>query len=154
MIDFLVSLFWVVMVWNICRIDGRCHIAYLNRKFHVRIRNKLAGRLLLYQFPEVGDEELRWYSKRGREIQRRIEQARGLLGIDGIASYLLLVPTTLFVWIKNGFIFLNGTPYRWYDFLFLGVQVACTMDFYLGYFLMWLARKKEKRSESSQEMVS
>ena len=138
MIDLLASLFWFCLVWTLCRLWTRCHVACLNRQFHLRLGNRVMRSLLLYQQGDAPKWALPW------------EETRELMGIDGILGYLVLMPATLFVWARDGYIFLTkGEPF-WYDCLFLGMVIFCTADYWLGYFLLWRRWKQEERKKQEQ----
>ena len=133
MTDFLASLFWSCLVWTLCKLWTRCHVACLNRRFHLPVKSKLLRHLLLYR---QGDRP-RW--------SLPAEETEHLMGIDGIVGYLLLAPATLFLWARDGYIFPNQGEPLWYDLLFWGAVIFCTADYWLGYFLLWRRWKKEEQ---------
>ena len=125
--DFLGSLFCFLMMWLFCKSTTACVYPCLNRRFHIAIRSKLLDHILLYH-PII------------------VEWAKDLMGIDGIISYATLIPSAIYLWIRDGkFLFFNpdgiiiSVSFKilfWCElFLFL-------LDFWIGYFLVWRAKRK------------
>lgn len=137
--DLVTSLFGFFVLLTLCRASSRCDLAFLNQRFHIRLRRPWLDRLLLHH-PAQSPRE--W-------VRRRREEARSLMGIDGILAYLLLVPPALWFQFARGcFSLLRvGTLPGWYEGLFWGFVVFATADFQLGSFLLWRKEGRKRREE-------
>lgn len=137
--ELVTTLFSFYLLLMVCRISTGCAFPLLNRRFHVRIASPRLQRLLLHR---VNQNPRAW-------AQRRIEKARGLLGIDGILAYLLLVPPALwFLFTRGCFTLMQvRTLPGWYEDLFWGFTMFATADYWLGYFLLWRREGRKGKEE-------
>lgn len=139
MADFLASAFCFYMIWLWCKYISLCDYPCLNRRFHITIRGRVLDRVLLCHPP------------------RRVnEWSRYLMGIDGIISYVTLIPSAVYLWVRDGsFLFFDPTGRViawWFVVLFFGEVGLFTLDFWLGYFLLWRKGKKaEKRNNEKPQ---
>ena len=81
--DFLGSLFCFYILWGCCRVATACVYPCLNRRVHIAIRSKLLDHILLYR-PII------------------VEEAKHLMGIEEIISYATLIPSAIYLWIRDG----------------------------------------------------
>jgi len=125
--DFLGSLFSFYILWLFCKVTTSCVYPCLNQRFHIAIKSKLLDHILLYQ-PII------------------VERAKHLMGIDGIISYITLIPSAIYLWIRDGkFLFFNPDGIiisAWFTILFWSELCLSVLDFWIGYFLVWRAKRK------------
>lgn len=125
--DFLGSLFCFYILWGWCRVATACVYPCLNRRFHIAIRSKLLGHILLYR-PII------------------VEDVKHLMGIEGIISYATLIPSAIYLWIRDGkFLFFGPDGIFisvWFTILFWCEFFLFLLDYWIGYFLVWRAKRK------------
>ena len=88
--DFLGSLFCFYILWLFCKYATLCNYPCLNRRFHIVVQSELLDRIFLYRPAKTNG----WTPH--------------LMGIDGIISYVTLIPSAIYLWIRDGkFLFFN-----------------------------------------------
>ena len=129
--DFLGSLCCFYILWLFCKYTTLCNYPCLNRRFHIVIRSELFDRIFLYHPPKSDGQE------------------QHLMGIDGVICFVTLIPSAIFLWVRDGeFLFLDSEAFMssapWYDIMFYGEWVLFLLDYWIGYYLQW--RKKNHKS--------
>ena len=120
------------MVWFFCKVTTLCNYPCINRRFHIVIQSELFDRIFLYH-----------------PAKTNYGQAQHLMGIDGVISYVTLIPSAIFLWVTDGeFLFLNSEAIMssapWYGIMFCCEWVLFLIDYWIGYYLQW--QKKHHKS--------
>ena len=126
--DFLGSLFCFYILWLFCKYATLCNYPCLNRRFHIVVQSELLDRIFLY----------RTYKTNGWTPH--------LIGIDGIISYVTLIPSAIYLWIRDGkFLFFNPDGVIisvWFTILFWSELVLFLVDYWVGYFLVRRSKRE------------
>ena len=115
--DFLGSLFCFYILWLFCKYTTLCNYPCLNRRFHIVVQSELLDRIFLYRPAKTNG----WTPH--------------LMGIDGIISYVTLIPSAIYLWIRDGkFLFFNPDGVIisvWFTILFWTELVLFLVDYWV-----------------------
>ena len=128
--DFLGSLFCFYILWLFCKYATLCNYPCLNRRFHIVVQSELLDRIFLYRPAKTNG----WTPH--------------LMGIDGIISYVTLIPSAIYLWIRDGkFLFFNPDGVIisvWFTILFWIELGLFLLDYWIGYFLVRHSKRKQQ----------
>lgn len=136
--NILGSIFCFLMLWLFCKYTTLCNYPCINRRFHIVIRSELFDRIFLYH-----------PAKTNRHAQH-------LMGIEGVISYVTLIPSAIFLWVKDGeFLLFNPDGIiisAWFEIMFWSELGIFLIDYWIGYYLQW-HKKQNNRMAKKPEII-
>ena len=135
---FLGFLFYIYILWIMCRASSLCNYPYLNRRFNIVIRSKWLARILI-----------------GHSY---IEETKNLMGIHGIIHYITWIPSAIYLWVRDGaFLFFFNVDEiiisPWLEILFWSELLLLEIDFWIGYYLAWRKKQPKRKCPAITHIV-
>lgn len=131
--DYIIYTVNFFVLFQFCRIASVCYLTVLNSKFYITIPNKKVACFFIFCPVRVDKNS----------------NIRNRMGILGVMSWVTLLPSAMYLWVKDGcfsFLGMNPSVPFWFQVLFVSLFVLVLIDGVMGEFSNWF-REAQKRKK-------